>query len=136
MEYMLDTNAFRKRGLLVVLQNAGCTIQISAIVEMEQFYHAVLRKKASVWERIQRDLAIQTVSVTKAGARLAAVYAQSFVSDPRGASHFFRDCLIAASATRHRTPLVTADTKGFTYLNAGRVLTPEECITQLNEKIT
>ncbi|MHA2252832.1 MAG: type II toxin-antitoxin system VapC family toxin [Candidatus Kariarchaeaceae archaeon] len=126
MKFMVDSNIFKDRKCLEKLMQYKGNIGISAIVELEQRFYYILKNKVNLWTRICEELGIKVIQITKIDAQIAAQYAQNFIRHPKGAAYFFRDCLIAANATRNSSILITNNKRDFDYLSKETVFTSSE----------
>lgn len=126
MKYSIDSNVFRDLNFLKSAINTNHEFVISSIVQLEQNFYAMVKQNTPKWRRIQNELRLKTIPILKSDAISASTYAFNFLKHPKGPSHFFRDCLIAASSTRINAILVTRNIHDFEYLPSSMVIKPHE----------
>lgn len=132
MKLLLDSNVFRDTSFLKLLISNEIEIYLPTIVELEQYFYALIKRKPEIWNTISRELSISVIPFIQDDARLAASYTLNFLKHPKGPAYFFRDCIIGATSTRTGLILVTENIKDFKYLSSDRLMNIEQCVQYIN----
>lgn len=127
---LLDTNTFNNKSMLKLIkihsQKGKVQAFVNPIIYLEIGFIYQVRKKFSLFKNILKATMISCVPLNEISSEKASKLALTFKDDPRGPEHFFRDCLIGATAIENDLTLITNNKKDFPYLTD--IYSPQEFI--------
>ena len=135
MKLLLDTCVFNEKEFLSTLQKQDSSevqLFINSIIYLVLGYIYFIRQKWALFTKILNDLKIKTESISKVIAERAIKAAVYFKDTDQGASYYFRDCLIGATAELLDFMLITKNLDDFAWLQKEKCLTPEQVLKRLD----
>jgi len=133
VKLLLDTCVFNEKQLLSHLKNQTSTkiqLFINSIIYLELGYIYYVRQKWNLFLEVLKELKIKNENITKSIAERAIKAAMSFKDTKEGASFYFRDCLIGATAVLRNMILVTRNVKDFAWLPKNKYTTPDQILNR------
>ena len=134
MKLLLDNNIFNERQLLSKLKKQDSTkikLFVNSIIYLELGFIYFVRQKWILFIKILNDLGIKNINITKDIAENAIKSTMLFKDSDKGASYYFRDCLIGSTAEVHDMILVTQNLKDFGWLPKDKLLKPDQLLKTL-----
>ncbi|NVM28429.1 MAG: type II toxin-antitoxin system VapC family toxin [Candidatus Helarchaeota archaeon] len=134
MKLLLDTCVFNEKTLLSHLKELDSTkiqLYINSIIFLELGYIYFVRQKWNIFTTMLKELRIKNEDITKSIAERAVRASIAFKDSEEGASYYFRDCLIGATAELQKMILITRNVEDFTWLPKDSCLTPDQILKNL-----
>ncbi|TFF98077.1 MAG: type II toxin-antitoxin system VapC family toxin [Promethearchaeota archaeon] len=130
----MDTCVFNEKELLLELRKRDhdkIKLYINSIIYLELGYIYFVRGKWDLFLKIIYELGINNKNITKSIAEQAIKAAILFKDREKGASYYFRDCLIGSTAKIFDLVLITRNKNDFFWLEDDSLLDPDQAIEKL-----
>jgi predicted nucleic acid-binding protein len=131
----LDTCVFNEKELLLELRKRDhdkVKLYINSVIYLELGYIYFVRGKWDLYLKLIHELGINNKNITKSVAEKAIKAAILFKDRDKGASYYFRDCLIGSMAEIFDLILITRNKNDFFWLGNELLLDPDQAIKKLD----